>query len=175
MSQRQRWPAVVQPHEWAATALGLFSQSMRVVPLYATLGASAIEFIIQHAQLHIILVSSDKLEGPLPPPHTILCLLLPLSIIQFDPDSRWSNDSEEVREADVQVMEGYGIQLMGYTSLRAIGRQQLLSLSLPLHPPVTSWPSSCTPAAPLANRKGSHHGHRTPTWQAITAPIHSTG
>lgn len=41
--------------EWQVTALGCYSQGLRVVSLYATLGEDAVEYISNHAELRFII------------------------------------------------------------------------------------------------------------------------
>ena len=49
--------------EWMVAALGLYSQNMRVVSLYASLGEGAVEFIINHADVPVVLVSKQNLPS----------------------------------------------------------------------------------------------------------------
>lgn len=49
--------------EWMVAALGLYAQNMRVVSLYASLGENAVEYIINHADCPIVLVSKQNLPA----------------------------------------------------------------------------------------------------------------
>lgn len=49
--------------EWMVGALGLYSQNMRVVSLYPSLGENAVEFIINHAEVPVVLVSKQNLPA----------------------------------------------------------------------------------------------------------------
>ena len=49
--------------EWMIAALGIYSQDMRTVALYATLGAEAVEYITTFADITTIFVSKKSLPS----------------------------------------------------------------------------------------------------------------
>jgi long-chain acyl-CoA synthetase len=49
--------------EWLITALACQAHSMPIVPLYDTLGPNAAEYIINHAELSIVVVGKENLSS----------------------------------------------------------------------------------------------------------------
>lgn len=49
--------------EWMIASLGFYSQSMRTVALYATLGENAVQYIINHAETAVVVVSRENLPS----------------------------------------------------------------------------------------------------------------
>lgn len=49
--------------EWVITEQGCNGFSLCLVPLYDTLGHNACSYIIQHAELRVVLCSSDKVKS----------------------------------------------------------------------------------------------------------------
>jgi long-chain acyl-CoA synthetase len=112
--------------EWVISQMGIFSQSMRTVSLYATLGDDAVEYITNHAELQTIIVSKSNLNG-------ILKILPKVKVgaeggclkhvIQFDPNDFYGNVDDTVDEKDVAACEEHGIKLMAWSSVVAAGLQ----------------------------------------------------
>lgn len=48
--------------EWMLTALGAYSQGIRVVALYSTLGEEAVEYIINHSEVKAVFVSAENMK-----------------------------------------------------------------------------------------------------------------
>ncbi len=48
--------------EWIKAALGIFHQGLVCVPLYDTLGSTAVEFIVNNAELSTIFVAKNKFK-----------------------------------------------------------------------------------------------------------------
>ena len=117
-------------HEWVAAALGLWSQSMRAVALYDSLGADACSFIVQHADLRCLFVSKQKLSALQP----LLSSVAISYVIQFDADSRWSNVEDTVDAAQVQAFADLGAKLIAYSQLRQLGRESGSLLATPPAP-----------------------------------------
>lgn len=68
--------------EWIKTLLALWSQSMVCVPLYDTLGASSVEFIINDAEVGVIFLANNKLDRVLEVANACPTLR---TIVQFEP------------------------------------------------------------------------------------------
>jgi long-chain acyl-CoA synthetase len=49
--------------EWLITALGCQAHAMPIVPLYDTLGPNAAEYIINHAELSVVVVGKENLPS----------------------------------------------------------------------------------------------------------------
>jgi len=101
--------------EWMIAALGIYSQDMRTVALYPTLGADAVEYITNFADITTIFVSKKNLP-------MLIKLLEKMekvkTIIQFDVDvKRYGNVNETVDDEDVQVCKEKGVELLKFTEL----------------------------------------------------------
>lgn len=68
--------------EWIKVLLALWSQSLVCVPLYDTLGASSVEFILNDAEVTTVFVAENKLERVLEVANACSTLR---TIIQFEP------------------------------------------------------------------------------------------
>jgi len=110
--------------EWVISQLGIFSQSFRVVSLYATLGDKAVQYITNHAEIETIVVSKTNLKH-------LLSVLNDVShrtegaylknIIQFDENNLYNNVNEAVDEKDVAQCAEHGITLRSFSSILAAG------------------------------------------------------
>jgi long-chain acyl-CoA synthetase len=106
--------------EWMLTALGLYSQTMRVVALYATLGADAVEYICNHSELPIVFTSKQNLK-------TLLQDLPKLEhlkyIVQFDVNPDFDNRADTIDEDDVKLCQENGVELIGFTDVLKKGAE----------------------------------------------------
>lgn len=105
--------------EWVIGALGLYTQKLRTVSLYATLGADAVEYIAAHADLEYIMTSRENLGS-------LVSLASKLGsksggllkhIIMFDYDSKYNNVEDVIQEDDVKTLAEHGIALHGFHAL----------------------------------------------------------
>lgn len=101
--------------EWMIAALGIYSQDMRTVALYATLGAEAVEYITTFADITTMFVSKESLSS-------IIKLLDKIphvkTIVQFDVDAeRYGNTKDTVDEEDIRVCKKKGVELIGFTKM----------------------------------------------------------
>lgn len=107
-------------HEWTASYLGMYSQSAVCVALYDTLGENALEYIINHAQCKVAIVSKAKL-------HQVVNILdkVPTlkTIVQFDEYEGFGNSSDNIDDEDRKKAEEADVRLLGYTELRALGKE----------------------------------------------------
>jgi len=111
--------------EWMIAQHGYYSQSLTVVPLYATLGPNAIEYILDHSGISLVVVSKEnfgalvkalpglKAKGQLILKHIIL--------IDALLDGRWGNTLDGVTEAQRTAVEGFGVQIHGMSEIIALG------------------------------------------------------
>jgi len=107
--------------EWVISALALYSQSMRTVALYSTLGANAVEFIIDHAELSVVVcekASTRKLIKSLEKLPRIQ------TIIQFDPNELYGNWHETVDPEDVKVAGERNVRLLGFSEVVKLGTEK---------------------------------------------------
>jgi len=104
--------------EWMISALAFYSQNMRVVSLYASLGENAVEYIINHADVNIVCVSKSNLAALFKSAANLKGVT---HIIQFDVNDKYNNIEETVDEADVERAKGFGIQLLGFSQVRGMG------------------------------------------------------
>lgn len=107
--------------EWVISSLSLYSQNMRVVALYASLGANAVEFIINNGDVTMVCVSKKELAH--------LLKALPKTkgvthIIQFDADERYKNVEETIAPADVAAAKELGVELIGFSDVVKLGREK---------------------------------------------------
>jgi len=115
--------------EWMLSALAMYRQSMRVISLYDTLGAEAVEYICTHAETSTVFVAKDKVKH--------LLRVLPKMngsvkhIIQFDINELYGNTAENVADEDRQAATAAGAKLMGFSELAAVGRAQPVFPDLP--------------------------------------------
>jgi len=101
--------------EWAEFALALYGSGMKCVPLYATLGDNAVEFIINHADIGVILTNLEeykKLSKSLEK-----CPGLK-TIIIMDYNEKWGNVHEKI---DEKMEAPGGRKIVALSKLRAMG------------------------------------------------------
>jgi len=110
--------------EWVISQLGIFSQAMRVVSLYATLGDKAVDYILNHAEIATCMVSKENLKH--------LMKSLPhvshrasggylKTIVQFDENKLFNNTKDSVEEADIAACQQHGVTLISFSALMAAG------------------------------------------------------
>merc|ERR1712087_821644 len=115
--------------EWYICHMGNLSQSYRSTALYDTLGPDAVQYIVKHAEVPVIVTEKSKLK-------TLFAALTNVKtqceeekvdfpvkfIIQIDEDKRYGNSHEAVDEADQKTAEdSFGITLLGFTEVIAKG------------------------------------------------------
>lgn len=116
--------------EWVIAAIGLTSQNMRWISLYATLGGDAIEYIVHHASTACVVVSKENL-GNLIKIGGNLSKTVKM-IVQFDATPKYGNDLDIVDPEDSKKLEAHGIKLIGMSEVVALGNaNQNIPLSLP--------------------------------------------
>lgn len=106
--------------EWVLTALGCYSQKLRVVALYDTLGDSAVEFIVNHAELSVVCVSMETLPKILGSLDKFKQLK---HIVMFDEDADFGNWTDKISEADIATAKEHGVELLGITELSKRGEE----------------------------------------------------
>lgn len=107
--------------EWLVTAFGLYSQNLRVIALYASLGENAVEFIINNGDVTMVCVSKKELPN--------LLKALPKTkglthIIQYDVNDKFNNVEDGISPADVETCKALNIELIGFNHVKKIGHEQ---------------------------------------------------
>jgi len=115
--------------EWYVAHLGNLSQSYRSTALYDTLGPDAVQYIVKHAEVPVIVTEKSKLK-------TLFAALTAVKtqceeekeafpvkfIVQMDEDKRYGNSHESVDDADQKTAEdSFGIKLIGFSEVIAKG------------------------------------------------------
>ena len=110
--------------EWIKMQHGIYSQSMIVVSLYATLGADAVEYIANHAELKYIATGLDTL-------HTIVSLLPKIGcqsasgegkvghIIVFDANEKYGNSLDVIPADLIAEAKEHGVEIVPFSTLLA--------------------------------------------------------
>lgn len=122
----------VNRSEWLMVSLGLYTQAMRAVPLYATLGPDAVEYIIGHAETPVVFVSAENLKSIKKVAAKVANVLK--HVVVFDPifDGRYGNVLNTVKDEDVEFFQKLGITLTGLTALIKSGAASTdVALTLP--------------------------------------------
>ena len=104
--------------EWVLTCLGAYSQRMRGVALYDTLGEKAIEYIANHAELKVVFCSKDTL--PKLVKELGHCKAVKL-IVQFDVSEDYGNFMDTIDEKQKSAAEAQGVQVIGLSDVIAKG------------------------------------------------------
>lgn len=107
--------------QWVVTSLGLYSQNLRVVALYASLGENAVEFIVNNGDVGMVCVSKKELPN--------LLKALPkckgvTHIIQFDHDAKYNNVEDALSEADIAKCKDLGVELITFSHVKKLGNEQ---------------------------------------------------
>eukprot|EP01006_Ploeotia_vitrea_P032581 TRINITY_DN64771_c0_g2_i1.p1 TRINITY_DN64771_c0_g2~~TRINITY_DN64771_c0_g2_i1.p1 ORF type:complete len:721 (-),score=443.10 TRINITY_DN64771_c0_g2_i1:559-2721(-) len=104
--------------EWVITALACYSQKLVVVSLYDTLGADAVEYILNHAECKVALFSHAKL------PILLKCINKIEKLqhcVMFDHNELYGNSNEVVSDDDVKTASESNVELIGFNALRNKG------------------------------------------------------
>jgi len=118
---------------WVASGFGFYSQSIRITSLYATLGADAVQYIAEHAELEFICVSVANLP-------TLLGLLEKLGaanggklthVILYDGQENWGNTLDKATEADVKTASDAGVKLLNFSEVVAAGVASEVEINAP--------------------------------------------
>lgn len=111
--------------EWVTANLANGSQGLRTVALYDTLGENTIEYIVNHAEIKLAVVSKQKLKQVI----NVLSKCPTLkTIVQMDYDARYGNEVDKVDEADAKQAEQHGAKLVGFTDVLKLGEKSSLSV-----------------------------------------------
>jgi len=116
--------------EWIVSALALWSQSMRVVSLYATLGENAVEYIVTQSELELIFIEKKSLKA-------IAALLAENKIptvkyiVQFDANEKYGNFLEVVDADDIKTVADYNVKLLGLSEVEKLGQEHKSDPVLP--------------------------------------------
>ncbi len=118
--------------EWITASLGFYSQNLRTVSLYATLGPDAVEYIINHAQTSVVFVSKENLPGlkkVIPKIDQVVKHIVVFDVIY---GGRYGNTLDTVQQADVDAFAEKGIKLLGLQALMDLGNAKTqVPLNLP--------------------------------------------
>jgi long-chain acyl-CoA synthetase len=114
--------------EWCIAALGNYSCGYRTVALYDTLGDSAVEYIINHAELPLIFVAKDTLPKVLSGLEKFANLKY---IVQFDASEDFENPHETVDPKDVAFCKEKNVELLGFSELIKKGSGSTKELTTP--------------------------------------------
>lgn len=96
--------------EWMIAMQACNRQNLTCVPLYDTLGESAVEFIIQHSEARLVVVSAAKLP--------ILVKALPSTASQLLAVVYWGKPTPE----QIQAAEATGVKVVSLDSVQAQGQ-----------------------------------------------------
>mmetsp|Transcript_1125 Transcript_1125/g.1927 ORF Transcript_1125/g.1927 Transcript_1125/m.1927 type:complete len:730 (-) Transcript_1125:95-2284(-) len=114
--------------EWVLTALGAYSQSCRIVSLYATLGADAVEYISNHSEVKLVVVSTQNLDTLL---KTAPQIKLLKKIVVLDYLELVGNVGDVITDDQHKQAKQLGIELLGFSSVLSQGKGS----EKPLNPP----------------------------------------
>lgn len=115
--------------EWVIAQQGIYSQSMRVVSLYATLGDTAVEYICNHAEIPTVVCSPENLPG----------LMNILSKISHQSEEgylkniiRMSNGPDDVAsDEDIKTCQEAGVTLLDYSAVMTQGAEAKIEVNPP--------------------------------------------
>lgn len=106
--------------EWVVASLGFYSQNMRTVSLYATLGPTAVEYIINHAETAVVVVSKENLPTLLKNLKNISNTLKHIVVMDALFDGRFGNTLDTVNPADVAACAELDVKLHGMSTSIAL-------------------------------------------------------
>lgn len=106
--------------EWTMSALANYSQAIITVALYDTLGAEAVEYILNHAEIRVAFCSSAKIKQILSVADKCPNLKY---IIQYDVHPVFGHATDAIAEGDRKVALEKRVELVGYSELLERGRQ----------------------------------------------------
>eukprot|EP00004_Rigifila_ramosa_P027364 TRINITY_DN889_c0_g1_i1.p1 TRINITY_DN889_c0_g1~~TRINITY_DN889_c0_g1_i1.p1 ORF type:complete len:596 (-),score=133.60 TRINITY_DN889_c0_g1_i1:58-1845(-) len=104
--------------EWIITALAALSLGALVVPLYDTLGADAVRFIVDQCEPSVVFINKSKVAG--------LTAALPhftsiKTVVQFDTYTLYRNTQDAVSPADKAKVSECGKTLVGFAEFEQSG------------------------------------------------------
>ncbi|KAJ2223714.1 medium-chain fatty acid-CoA ligase faa2 [Coemansia sp. RSA 485] len=120
--------------EWVLADYAAVSQNWYSVALYDTLGADSIEYIMNHAEVEILVCSLDKVPKILGMRHLLPRLKVVVSMDAFSPDSADSSLPSPFNTSSITVLRQWAaavdIALYDLPGVQALGAES------PLHPRV---------------------------------------
>jgi len=114
--------------EWTMAALANYSQKLITVALYDTLGADALEYIVNHAEVKVVFSSADKLKQVISVIKTCPTLQY---IVQFDTHPLYNNEKEAVKEEVRAQVAAQGVKLLGFSEVVQAGKEARAELNPP--------------------------------------------
>lgn len=109
--------------EWYMSALGLFTQSLRIVPIYPTLGADAVEFTVSHAELKTAIISPENFSHIKKAMKSEDCGLKNIIIMDAICDGLYGNTIEVITDDMKEACESAGIQLIRLSDVIKAGTE----------------------------------------------------
>jgi long-chain acyl-CoA synthetase len=110
--------------EWTITDIACASQSLYTVALYETLGKDAVEYVANHAELSIIVCSSDKIATLLQMKDQLPHLEYIISMDSiFTCDENGSNMAEKGNMIQAWAKEK-GVQLFDFKQVEILGQKK---------------------------------------------------
>ncbi len=135
--------------EWVIADQAMHAYSLVNVALYDTLGANALEFIINHAEINVVFCSGDRIPNLLQIAKKCPTMKHIISLDNFNETSAsnilnsWAYD--------------YDVKLHDFSSIRALGRER----AVPHRPPrETDLCAICYTSGTTGNPKGASYIHR---------------
>lgn len=107
--------------EWVHCQLAAYSQGLRVVALYPSLGTDAVTYIAEHAEISLIFSAKENVEGLLKVAAKDGMTIK--HIIQFDVNDAWGNVGDAVDEEQKKRASELGLTLMGLSELKKLGSE----------------------------------------------------
>eukprot|EP01006_Ploeotia_vitrea_P032580 TRINITY_DN64771_c0_g1_i1.p2 TRINITY_DN64771_c0_g1~~TRINITY_DN64771_c0_g1_i1.p2 ORF type:complete len:715 (-),score=457.20 TRINITY_DN64771_c0_g1_i1:79-2223(-) len=106
--------------EWSIVAMAAYSTGIVLVALYDTLGADAVEYILNHSEVKMAFVSKQK-SG------IVLDVLgkckTVKTIVQFDHQQLYNNVDDKISEDQVKAAAEHDAQFVGFSTLLQKGRE----------------------------------------------------
>jgi len=104
--------------EWTVTLLATFSQSLTCVPLYDTLGANSVDYVVDNADVTVLVASRDKLlvllgKDYLAPRKLPSILKHIVCMDAVDSDIRAAAEKAGIKLSTLQEIELYGLDHPG--------------------------------------------------------------
>eukprot|EP01090_Pellita_catalonica_P023128 TRINITY_DN9303_c0_g1_i1.p1 TRINITY_DN9303_c0_g1~~TRINITY_DN9303_c0_g1_i1.p1 ORF type:complete len:549 (+),score=78.51 TRINITY_DN9303_c0_g1_i1:199-1845(+) len=96
--------------EWSIAEIALNSVSMAIVPLYDTLGPSAIQHILLQTELTIVICSEEKVEALLGDPKACSNITLIVLIGVITEDGRAMAEKSKIQVIDFEEVEQLGLK-----------------------------------------------------------------
>jgi len=117
--------------EWLLANLGIYSQRLRVVALYATLGDEAMKYICEQSELKTIFAEKNKVKDLIR--HSQGDDFPLKTVIQFDVYAPLGgqNQVDAVDEEDRKALEANGVKLIGLSELIKLGEESDKAINPP--------------------------------------------